>query len=229
MTIDCHYHLDPRLQTVESLIAQMKHHRIETTVLMPYICEPVKPPGEMTLSLFRFFLKHRSFRTLAKRLSANFTENGDLNVPSGLVTIHPDPDNAPVFETVRAYPDQFRAWIFVNPNGNKAQVDVYKQWRDADGAIGVKAHPFWHRYPPEALLPVAELLVKDNRPIIMHMGYNPSFDGDLDSLINELPDLKVILAHAAFPDYHDRWKSIKANSNIYVDLSATGFVDKVII
>ncbi|MCL5878741.1 MAG: amidohydrolase, partial [Deltaproteobacteria bacterium] len=45
-----------------------------------------------------------------------------------------------------------------------------------------------------------------------------------DSLLKEVPDLKLILAHAGFPVYRETWERIKGNKNVSVDLSQTSYV-----
>jgi hypothetical protein len=60
------------------------------------------------------------------------------------------------------------------------------------GFIGVKAHPFWHRYEPIELLPVAEQLSKIGKPLLIHAGWGSH--GNYDILLKNLPELKLLIS-----------------------------------
>ena len=47
---------------------------------------------------------------------------------------------------MRAHPDRFWGWVFVNPRAADPQAEL-ERWAGEPGWIGVKAHPFWHRWP----------------------------------------------------------------------------------
>lgn len=223
MTIDCHYHLEPRVQPVENLIAKMDANGIEKVALMGCMCDPLPHTPEPLLKLLRVFLANRSLRWLAKLLSARFSDKGEVVLPGKNLAIYPDPDNAPVAEAIAANPDRFLGWIFVNPCGLNDPVDVFETYREIDGFIGIKAHPFWHRYAPEKLLPVAEKAAEHSVPLLIHVGFGDH--GDFMPLLRELPGLKLILAHTGFPQFKDTWQAILPYKNAMVDLSADAYVN----
>ncbi len=223
MIIDCHYHLDPRVQPLENLLLKMDQNGIEKTAIMPVLCDPIPHNPEFLLKAMRFLLLHRSLHGLAQKLAARFTPEGDLVLPSGALTIYPDPANAPIAETMAEHPDRFLGWIFVNRRGQNDPVAEYENWKDKEGYIGVKAHPFWHQYPPEALLPVAEKVAKAGWPLLIHPGFNDH--GNFLPLVKELPELKLVLAHTGFPGYADTWRLIRDFTNVWVDLSADAYVN----
>ncbi|MCG8615425.1 MAG: amidohydrolase family protein, partial [Desulfobacterales bacterium] len=168
-------------------------------------------------------LVNRPFRGVSGALLSRFTPEGDVCLPGGTLKIYPDPDNGPVAEVLAEHPDRFLGWVFVNPKGNKDPLKEMDIWMDHPGFIGVKAHPFWHRYAPKALIPVAEKAAEKGMPLLIHPGFG--VHGDFLPLADELPELKLILAHAGFPCYGDTWEIIKRRPNIYVDLSADAYVD----
>ena len=141
--------------------------------------------------------------------------------------IYPDPDNEPVFNLTRKHPDKFYGWIFVNPRGKKDPVQEIDRWKKSPGFIGIKAHPFWHRYPPAELIPAAEHAVRLKKPLLIHAGFDDH--GNFIDLVDRVPGLKLILAHAAFPCYSDSWKIIRDRPSIYVDLSAVAYVGEKIM
>jgi hypothetical protein len=224
MIIDCHYHLDTGLLSVDALLRKMDDCGTDKVALMGIINEPIPKPPEFLLNILRFSLTHASFRFLAKLLAANFTPDGDIKIPTGVFHIYSDPENEPVFQAVARNLDRFLGWVFVNPRGKNDPLQELSRWKNQPGFIGVKAHPFWHRYPPVELLPVAVELAKTGKPLLIHAGFDAH--GDYEALIGEVPDLKLILAHAGYPLYADTWKKIRANKNLTVDLSQTSYLDE---
>ncbi|MBU2511471.1 amidohydrolase family protein [bacterium] len=224
MIIDSHYHYESRLQPVDNLIQKMDQNGIEKTVLIATLCDLLPETGELLLKLLRFFLWNKPLRSLARKLSANFTETGDLILPKKTVEIYRHPDNESVARLIKEYPDRFLGWIFLNPADSEDFLEEYEKWKDEPGFIGVKVHPFWHRYPPVKLLPVAEMLAASDKPLLAHVGFGTH--GDFMPLVNIFPKLKLILAHTGFPGYRDTWKQIKNHPNIFVDTSADAYVSE---
>ena len=223
MIIDCHYHLERKLLTDDELLKKMDECEVDKVALMGVINEPIPKPPEFLLKILRFTLTHSSFRFLAKILAANFTSEGDIKIPTGIFHLYPNPKNEPIFQAVADRPDRFLGWVFVNPQGGTDQIQELNKWKDKPGFIGVKAHPFWHRYQPVELLPVAFQLAKMGKPLLIHAGFGAH--GDYDVLLQKVSDLKLILAHAGFPLYSDTWNKIKNNKNVYVDLSQTSYLN----
>lgn len=224
MIIDCHYHLEPRVQTEDNLLSKMDQNQIEKTVLMAAMCDPIPHNPEFLLKLMRFLLTHRTLHPLVKKLAARFTPDGNLILPKNVLEIYRDPNNQPVAEAIAAHPDRFLGWIFVNPRGQNDPVDEFEKWSKEKGFVGVKAHPFWHRYPPLELLPVAEKAAAAGLPMLLHVGFDDH--GDFLSLVDRVPELKLILAHTGFPGYSHTWEAIRNRSNIWVDVSADAYVNE---
>lgn len=224
MIIDCHYHLERRLLTDDELLRKMNECGVDKVALMGVINEPIPKPPEFLLNILRFSLTHGSFRFLAKILAANFTPEGNIKIPTGIFHLYPNPQNEPVFQAVADKPDRFLGWVFVNPTGGQDQVQELHKRKDRPGFVGVKAHPFWHRYQPIELLPVAEKLSQIGKPLLIHAGFDEH--GGYSVLLQKVHDLKLILAHAGFPLYADTWNKIKNNRNVYVDLSQTSYLNE---
>ena len=45
MVVDAHYHLDPRLEPIDRLLAQMREHRIDRVALIATVCDPLRIGG----------------------------------------------------------------------------------------------------------------------------------------------------------------------------------------
>jgi uncharacterized protein len=226
MIIDCHYHLQTKLLTINDLIQKMDESGVEKVALMGVPIDPFPEPPKPLISLLQALLTHRPTRSLAKLLISNFTDDG-IKILGKNMPIYRDPDNQAVFNAVDQYPDRFLGWVFVNPKGKKDPVKEFENYKNHKGFIGVKAHPFWNHHTPLDLAPVAKRLAETGKPMLIHAGYGE--EGNFDALLKEAPNLKLILAHAGFPLYADTWQAIAGRKNILVDLSQTTYVNEKIM
>jgi predicted TIM-barrel fold metal-dependent hydrolase len=225
MVIDCHYHLEENMLPLEDLFRKMDENGVNRIALMGKQIDPFPEPSKFLIGLLQFILTNRLIRGIGKLFIANFTDEG-IAIMGKPFPIIKDPDNEPVFQMVTRYPDRFLGWVFVNPKGKGDPIAELERYKNSPGFVGIKAHPFWNHHTPMDLLPVAERLVRMGKPMIIHAGYGA--EGDFLSLHRELPELKLILAHAGFPRYRDTWRAIRDRKNICVDLSQTSYVgDKI--
>ena len=207
MIIDCHYHLEERVLTVDGLLREMDRCGIHKVALMGSMIEPFREPPMFLITILQYLLENNSTRGIGKALISNFTDRGEVKILGKPYYIETDPDNEKVFAAVKNHPESFLGWVFVNPKGKKDQVAEFEKYKDSPGFIGVKAHPFWHHFQPVELAPVAERLAKTGKPLLIHAGFGE--EGNFDALLAKVPDLKLILAHAGFPGYADTWKKIR--------------------
>ena len=224
MIIDCHYHLEERVYPVDRLISEMQKSGVDKIALMGSIIGPFEEPPRFLIGILQLLLENSFSRRMGKAFISNFTDRGDVKIMGKPYPIETDPDNEKVFNTVSRHPDKFLGWVFVNPRGRKNQVEEFEKYKKAKGFIGVKAHPFWHRFAPVELTPVAERLAKTGKPLLIHAGFGEEVD--FDALLKKVPNLKLILAHAGFPGYAETWKKIKPLRNVYMDLSQTSYTSE---
>jgi len=222
MVIDMHYHLDERMMTIDTLLKKMDENGIDKVALMAQLVDPFPEPGDSLILLGQFLLGHRLTRNIAKLMISRFTEDGSIKLPGGVFSIYSELNNEKIFLAVNKYPERFFAWVFVNPDSNNDPVEEYNKWKDLKGFAGVKAHPFWHRYSVVKLAAVAELAAGDGKPLLIHSGFEER--GDYHALREKIPELKIILAHAGFPEFSDTWRKIKSDKNIFIDFSSHHYV-----
>jgi predicted TIM-barrel fold metal-dependent hydrolase len=226
MIIDCHYHLETRLLTIEELLERMDKSGVDKVALMAPMVEPFPEPAPFLVGMLQFMLTHSVLRTAGKQLVASFTPDGDVKILGKSYKIEKNMNNEIVFDMVRKYSDRFLGWVFVNPSSAKDPLQEIEKYRDSPGFVGAKAHSFWHHYEPIKLASVAEKLKVMDKPLLIHVGFDK--EGDFMRLVREVSGLKLILAHAGFPYYKDTWKQIKEHKNIFVDLSQTSYVGEKI-
>lgn len=221
MIIDCHYHLEEKVLTIQELIREMDVCGVQKTALIAAMVPPFREPARFMVSALQFGLENRRLRSIGKLFIAQFTREGDVKIMGKTYPIDPDPDNAFIFETVKQHPGRFLGWVFVNPGGKNDPVTELEKYRNSPGFIGVKAHPFWHHFEPRELLPVAERLAALDKPLLLHVGFGE--EGNIDPLLDQVPGIKIILAHAGFPGYSDTWSHVRHRKNVYLDLSQTSY------
>ncbi len=226
MVIDCHYHLETRLLSVNELLERMDKNGVDKVALMAPMVEPFPEPAPFLVGLLQFMLTHRTTRVIGKKVVASFSTEGDVRILGKHYRIEKEMDNDMVFETIKSHPDRFLGWVFVNPLSRKNPLEEIEKYRNLPGFIGVKAHSFWHHYEPIKLATVAEKLRVMDKPMLIHVGFDK--EGNFMHLVNEVPGFKLILAHAGFPYYWETWKKIREYKNIYVDLSQTSYVGEKI-
>lgn len=225
MIIDAHYHLDERLETVSRLLDQMNRNHIDRIALIAALSDPF-PSNVVIQSLvgiMRGALAGRLRRLGLRRYDRMVGPDGRAQVLNKAYLIYTQPDNRTVQRVMQQHPDKFLGWIVVNPKVANASAEVQK-WAGQPGWIGVKAHPFWHRYPVAMLDDVASLCASEGKPMLIHLGRNDD-EGDFRYLPERHQNLKVIYAHGGVPFYHELWEYAKKKSSVFVDLSST-FLDK---
>jgi predicted TIM-barrel fold metal-dependent hydrolase len=220
MIVDAHYHLDPRLEPVKRLLPQMRAHSIDRVALIAPVCDPVQLGGlgRTFASAMRRALAGGApligqllYRSTVRRSGhVSFLEKG--------AAIYPRPDNDAVERVMSEHPNHFVGWLFVNPRAASPVEDVERRFHHP-GWIGVKAHPFWHRYPIGDLDDVAALCQDLGKPMLVHLGAGPD-RGDFRRLPQRFPQLKLVYAHAGIPWYRTLWEDMSRRDNVFVDLSS---------
>jgi len=227
MIADAHYHLDPRLESVEQLLAQMQVHAIGRVALIAAPCDPLQV-GRAGAAFVRFM--RRALEGGAPRLGrilyrSTVHRSGRVSFLSPSAPIYPEPDNDAVERAFSAHPHKFVGWIFHNPSAKPPVEEAERRFRNP-GWIGVKAHPFWHRYPVAALDDVAALCQERDKPMLVHLGAGAG-RGDFRRLPKRFPRLKLVYAHAGIPWYGTLWDDAIRRENVFVDLSSP-YLDKAL-
>ena len=220
MIIDAHCHLEPAMEPIPHLIAQMERHGIDKLALIAPIVEPL-PKGEMAgriSGVVRRALRSR-WPAVGRRLYRATALRRELLVALGRSRpVEPRPDNDGVGAAIEAHPDRFLGWVFVNP-AVADPLHVLERLGDRPGWIGVKAHPFWHGYPVAALDGVARWCSERRKPLLVHLG-GDGLRGDYCHLPDRFPRLPVVYAHGGLPFYRELWDHLRGTDGVYVDLSS---------
>ncbi len=229
MIIDVHYHLEERMVTVEKLLAQMAQHSIDRVALIPTMIEPFElkgiaaRAGAMLPGLLMGWLRGLGLVLY----NSTVTADGQFSALGDKYAIYDTPDNESVADAMQAHPDKFYGWIFVNPRAAEPLAEIEK-WAGKPGWIGVKSHPFWHRYPVASLDATAAYCAEKGWPLLAHIGSDRE-RGDFRYLPERHPNLKIIYAHAGIPFYRELWEYTKSKANVYVDLSNPVFVNALVL
>lgn len=217
--IDVHAHFDPRLLDLPTMIAKLDRAGVDQVVLIPPMNDPLPKTPKLLLSVVRGLLCC-GLRPIVRKISdASMTPEGDLKLGKDRVRIYPLPDNESIANVLWAHPDRFRGWIFLNPAAMEKPVEELERWRSVAGFIGVKLHPYWHRWPIEACLPIARRAEELELPILIHLGFGEH--GRWQILTDACPKLKIVFAHAGFPYFDGSiWAAMRGRQNLYIDVSS---------
>ena len=221
MVIDCHIHFDPEILALERMLTCMDEHGIDKAALIATMVEPFYLEGKIKSSasdLLRYLLIRAN--TLGQIFySTTIDKKGNFVLLGKKFRIYERPDNAPVAEAVEKHPGRFMGWIFVNPTAGGDPIEEIEKWSSRPGMVGVKAHPFWHRYPISSLDGVAAWCKEHGYPLLIHLGCREG-SGDYQRLPERYPGLKVLYAHAGIPYFHKLWAYIKDKDGAYIDVSS---------
>lgn len=192
MILDGHCHLEPELPA-DALVAAMDAAGIGRAVLLAAAQEPIPPIPRLGAALFRGCVRLPVVGMAAYR----------AGVRSKRVVPIARPDNQAVFAAARAHPDRFLPFAFVNPSLGAEAHDELDRWL-AEGAAGVKLHPWLHGYRLTDALPVLERAAPRGIPVLAHLGTGPA--QDVEAVLDRLPGLKLVLAHGGIPHFERLWR-----------------------
>ncbi|MBF0231248.1 MAG: amidohydrolase family protein [Desulfamplus sp.] len=198
----------------------MERHNIDKIALISTMVDPFFVDGipEKLANIVRKALqsKWKSIGLLMYNTTVN--QKGQFSILGKVYNIYSRPDDELVAKAIEAHPSKFYGWIFVNPAAEDPVAVIDKRAGNPSW-IGVKCHPFWHRYPIKMLDDTCAYCVEKRLPILLHLGGNKEM-GNFRYLPERYPSLKIIYAHAGVPYYGELWAYIKNRPNIFVDISS---------
>ncbi|MED3996948.1 amidohydrolase family protein [Peribacillus frigoritolerans] len=218
MIIDCHFHVDETMLTLEKMIEGMDKNDVTKTALIA----PMNGTMFELDSIFQQGLQHL-FRFLILNVPQiglgiydGLVKDGYLKLYGNSYKIFTKPDNDIVATAIDRFPDRFLGWVAVNPMIH-VSVEEVELYLNKPGFIGVKAHPFMHEYNIKALDPVAAMCETKGIPMIIHLSSEPD---SYKYLPENYPELKLIYAHAGLPFWKKLWNYVKNQPNVFVDTSS---------
>lgn len=218
MIVDCHFHVDETMLTLEKMIEGMDKNDVTKTAL-------IAPMNETMFELestfqhnlqrfFRFLILHAP--QIGLRIYDGLVKDGYFKLYGKSFKIFTKPNNDLVATAIDRFPDRFLGWVAVNPLISESMEEV-EFYLNKPGFIGVKAHPFMHQYSIKELAPIAKMCELKGIPMIIHLSSEPD---SYKYLPENFPKLKLIYAHAGLPFWKKLWKYVKDQPNVYVDTSS---------
>jgi predicted TIM-barrel fold metal-dependent hydrolase len=220
MIVDAHYHLEPRLEPVNRLLEKMRANGIDRVALISSVCDPIELGrlGRTFGNAMRRALAGRATHVGRLLYRSTVRRSGRVSFLGKSAAVYPRPDNDAVEQVMSEHPNQFIGWLFVNPRAAPPVAEAERRFRHP-GWIGVKAHPFWHRYAISELEEVAALCQERGKPMLVHLGAGAE-RGDFRYLPKRFPKLKLVYAHAGIPWYRSLWEDLLRRELVFVDLSS---------
>ena len=217
MIIDCHFHVDETMLTLEQMIEGMDQNQVTKTALIAPMNETMFEVDSKIQhhiqNLFRSLILHAP--PIGFRIYDGLVRDGFFNLYGRSYKIFTKPNNDLVAAAIDRFPDRFLGWAAVNPKIPESAEEL-PYYLNQPSFIGVKAHPFMHQYSIRALDPVAALCEEKGVPLIIHLS---SEKDSYQYLPDQYPKLKIIYAHAGLPFWKKLWKYAKDQPNVFVDTS----------
>ncbi len=225
--IDVHAHLEERMLDVPTMVSKMDELGVDKVVLIPTMNDPLPNTPSRLLTIVRVVMCS-PFPAVARKMTDRYyTPEGNLKLSGTVYNIYTDPDNATVAAAIEKHPDRFLGWIMLNPRSQKiTALDELDRWRTTNGFVGVKLHPYWHRYPILDALPIARRCEELGLPILIHLGF--ADHGDWRVLTSACPKLRLVFAHAGIPHYQRMWGDIRDNPNLMLDVSSPFLSERLV-
>ncbi len=219
--VDAHYHLEPRMESIERLVSQMDRWKIDRVALIASPVDPfhLSPTAELVAGLMRKALGGGAAPIGRLVYRSTVTRTGFFSVLGKKYPIYPAPDNDAVQRALDQHPDKFYGWFFVNPRVS-INLDEVEARMARPGWVGIKCHPFWHRFATRDLADIASWCQSKDKPLLVHLGGDRD-RGDYKFLTQNFPRLRVLFAHAGVPWYRELWAHIRMLDNAFIDLSST--------
>jgi len=144
-----------------------------------------------------------------------------------------------VCEFVKDYPDRFIGFTAAHPDRTTAaNLERIDRAVNELGLRGIKLNPASGFFPnDERLYPVYEKASNLGLPVVVHMGVKPPAEGNrlkyclpvyLDDVAVDFPNLRIIVAHAAYPWVDDLIMAALYAPNVYVDISTLNQIEEVL-
>jgi uncharacterized protein len=218
MIVDCHFHVDETMLTLEKMIEGMDENGVTKTALIAPMNETmfeVESTYQQNLQrFFRFLILHAP--QMGLEIYDGLVKDGFFKLYGHSYKIFSMPRNDIVAAAINRFPERFLGWAAINPMIPQSLEEV-ESYLTKPGFIGVKAHPFMHEYSIKALDCVAAMCESKCIPMIIHLS---SERDSYKYLPEKYPNLKLIYAHAGLPFWKKLWDYIKDQPNVFVDASS---------
>lgn len=218
LIVDCHFHLDETMLTLEKMIEGMdQNHVVKTALIAPMNETMFEMESNFQLYIqqfFRFLILNAP--QIGHKIYDGLVKDDHLMLYGNSYKIFTKPNNELVATAISRFSDRFLGWAAVNPmiSGSLEEVEFYI---NRPGFIGVKAHPFMHKYSIRSLDLAAEICEAKGIPLLIHLS---SEKDSYKYLPENYPKLKLIYAHAGLPFWKELWQFAKDHPNVYVDSSS---------
>jgi predicted TIM-barrel fold metal-dependent hydrolase len=167
----------------------------------------------------------------AKKLITNMDSSG-INKAIAFPLNHPDysktftKPNDIIYRAYKKYPERIIPFMRLNPRYDEWKTEYVN--RVEQGFVGIKLHPRSQRFRigSPSSSEIFRLAEKENRVVIIHTGFGVrKLAVNLKKTIKRFPDLRLILAHAAFIDIQTVINDVKDNDNILFETSSLRIFD----
>ena len=128
-----------------------------------------------------------------------------------------------VAEFLRAHPDRFLGYCYINPNFPEAMAAEIERCFEQPGFAGFKLHVSWNGVPydSERYGPVYAFAAERSLPILAHTWGDQSVR-DLASMARRYPSIPFLAGHSGAGDVAINLEEARRTPNLYLELTYSG-------
>jgi predicted TIM-barrel fold metal-dependent hydrolase len=128
-----------------------------------------------------------------------------------------------VAECLRAFPDRFLGYCYINPNFAESMAAEIERCFEQPGFAGFKLHVSWNGvlYDSDAYAPVYEFASARKAPILAHTWGDESVRA-LARMARRYPDIPFLAGHSGAGDVEINLEEARRTPNLYLELTYSG-------
>lgn len=208
MIIDGHHHIEG---DYDCILRRMDELGIEKTVLVGL---GVRDLSVVTVKRTLTISNHFLLKTIGVLEARKLVRSRKLKD-----SLLGDPLNDRVIAAIKARPDRFEGFVFVNPESVRACDEI--EFCLKEGMKGIKLALL--QYPTVLSGPkmakICEIAEEKNVPIFFHQGLTPE-SSDAHKMVKNFRNVTFIVAHAGVQYFYDVLDLAMAYDNVFVDTSS---------
>ncbi|MEM3018839.1 MAG: TatD family hydrolase [Candidatus Bathyarchaeia archaeon] len=141
-------------------------------------------------------------------------------------------ENIKMEDTVRRYPNRFRAYWVINPNYPERIKDEIETFSKSKGFVGFKFLSDYHRHPLTSPRYERALEYANERRllVLMHTWGGSPFDSPshVEQLARKYSEAMLLMGHSGYGEWEKAIKLARDYQNVYLELTAAYAINGVI-
>ena len=222
--VDIHTFFDSNAFTPNGVVALARQHGVTHVIFSPPAVVGATRKSAILYWFQRVMLRSNVLSPLASLAASTFYDKSGVLRKTWRVGIDGDesyhsveiPDNHGLAQAVETVGVGVFRWYWINPLKSSLERDslVLKDPK----VVGIKIHPYWHRFGAEYVEQVLNVAQVSSLPVYMHMGYRGL--SQIVEVLTAYPKVSVLLACGGYPHFDRVWRKVRRLDNVCVDVAS---------